>query len=76
MKLQITKYKLQTPNYKPCGLFCLSSIKSFARIQGPIGMGDLLEFALLGSGVYPRLYTLDSRLKLFTKSPLAAGGRR
>ena len=37
-------------------------------------MGDLLKVALLGSKFYPRPYALGSRLKLFKRIPLAAGG--
>jgi len=43
--------------------------------RGLHGMGNLLEVALLSSKFYPGHQALGSRLKLFKRVPLAAGGK-
>jgi hypothetical protein len=50
-------------------------LQMFHGFRGSHGMGDLLEVALLSSMFYPRPYALGSRLKLFKRVPLAAGGK-
>jgi hypothetical protein len=60
-----------TENTEKVYTFNKKFLQMFHGVQGPHGMGDLLELALLSFKFYPRPYALGPRLNLFKRSPLA-----